>query len=230
MSMSNDLETGLLLLLFNNDVPTGQILDDVSNGIGESAADGSLYVSLHDDDPGEAGDQTTNEVGDSWYSRKAVARTTGGFTVSGNTVTNAADIDFDQADTSGSVTHVGIGTDASGAGNLLGSAPLGGSPSLFIGTTDDNITIPGHSFSVNDRITFQTADPGQALPTGITEGTIYWVKTVASDVITISTTQGGATLDITATGAGYARSSLQLDYANLVTPRFLAGTLSWTFD
>lgn len=231
MSMSDAFENALLLLIFNNDVPVSGVLDDISDGIDASPTDGSLYVSLHDGDPGEAGDQTTNEIGDSWYSRVAVTRDTAGFTVAGNTVTNAADITFAQADTGGTATYVGVGTDASGAGNLLGSAPLGGQSSLFTGRpSDDTLVVPGHSFVVDSKVAAHPADPGQALPAGLTAGTIYFVKTVSGDEITLSATQGGATLNLTADGAGYIRQSLELAYANLITPRFLAGTLTWTFD
>jgi hypothetical protein len=71
----------------------------------------------------------------------------------------------------------------------------------YCNTAADAITIPGHTLVVNDTVQF-FALFGVALPTGITEGTTYFVKTVTGNDITISTTQGGATLDITAAGDG----------------------------
>ena len=122
MSKSNTWETDLLTLLFNN-TAASSIGDGV--GLRGSSTAGSLYISLHTSDPGEAGDQTTNETGYGAYTRIAVARSSGGWIISGNQVTNAATVTFPQC-TSGSSTlsHFGIGTDSSGAGKLLYSGAL----------------------------------------------------------------------------------------------------------
>jgi hypothetical protein len=94
----------------------------------------------------------------------------------------------------------------------------------FTATTADVITIPGHSLAVDERVAFYPAF-GSSLPTGITEGTIYWVKTVSGNDITISTTQGGATLDITAAGDGVAIEAASLAVSSGITPSFAIGTL-----
>lgn len=123
MSASNSLENSILLLIFNNTAFAN--IGDAS-GLQPSASAGSLYVSLHTGDPGEAGNQTTNECAYTSYERRAVARSGSGWTVSANTVTNAADITFPKA-TGGSetATHFGIGTATSGTGVLLFSGALG---------------------------------------------------------------------------------------------------------
>jgi hypothetical protein len=122
MSKSNTFENDLLQLIFNN-VDIALIGD--AAGLQNSAAAGSLYVSLHTSDPGDAGDQTTNETAYTNYARVAVARTVGGWTVSGNTVSNAALVQFAQCGVTGAtLTHFGVGTDASGAGKLLYSGAL----------------------------------------------------------------------------------------------------------
>lgn len=117
MSKSNTWENDLLLLLFNN-TNAGLIGD--ATGLRGSTTAGSLYVSLHTADPGEGGSQNTSEATYTSYARIAVARTAGGWTVSGNAVENTAAITF-PACTGGSstVTHFGVGTDLSGAGKLL---------------------------------------------------------------------------------------------------------------
>jgi hypothetical protein len=123
--MSNAFETELLDLIFNN-AAVANIGD--AGGLQPSATAGSLYVSLHSADPGEAGDQTTNEVAYTNYARVAVARTSGGWTVSGNTSTNTALIQFPQCGASGATaTYVGIGTASAGAGLLLFSGQLSSS-------------------------------------------------------------------------------------------------------
>ena len=141
MSKSNTWENDLLLLVFNN---TNASLIGDATGLRGSTTAGSLYLSLHTADPGEAGTQTTNEIAYTSYARKAVARSGAGFTVTGNSVVLAADQDF-VAGTggSGTATHFGVGTDASGTGKLLYKGAItpnivcgnGVTPRLTTGTT-----------------------------------------------------------------------------------------------
>ena len=131
MSMTNAAEAALLDLLFLN-VDWANIGD--AAGLQNSATAGSFYISLHTADPGEAGSQTTNEVAYTSYARVAVARSGGGWTRSVSTVSNTALVQFPQA-TGGTATatHFGIGTDASGAGNLLLKGALNSSLSISNG-------------------------------------------------------------------------------------------------
>ena len=119
MSKGNTFENDLLKLIFNGDA-IANIADDAS-----SSPLTNLYVSLHTADPGEAGDQETNECAYTSYDRVAVARSDAGWTVTDNSVSPVADIDFPQA-TGGTetATHVGIGTAASGSGKLLYSGAI----------------------------------------------------------------------------------------------------------
>lgn len=80
----------------------------------------SLFVSGHTADPGEAGTQTTSECAYTGYARATVARTSGGWTVTANSVSPVANIDF-PACTGGSetITHGMVGTVLSGAGKQL---------------------------------------------------------------------------------------------------------------
>ena len=122
MSKSNTFENDLLKHVFNNDAIA--LVGDAT-GLRGSTVAGSLYVSLHTADPDEGGDQTTSETAYTTYARVAVARTAGGWTVSGNTVSNAALVQFPQCGVTGAtLTHYGVGTDASGAGKLLYSGAL----------------------------------------------------------------------------------------------------------
>lgn len=76
---------------------------------------------------------------------------------------------------------------------------------------------------MDDRIIFQAVN-GSSLPGGITEGVPYWVKTVSGDQVTISTTQGGTTLDITSAGDGLAYRSTPIAIAAGVTPQLTTAT------
>lgn len=130
MSKANTWEAGLLALVFNNTDFTA--VGDAGGLLG-SVTPGSLYISLHTGDPGEAGDQTTNEASYTGYARVAVARSGAGWTVTTG-VANAADIDFAEC-TAGSATatHFGIGTASSGAGKLLYSGALTASLAISAG-------------------------------------------------------------------------------------------------
>ena len=131
MSKGNTWENDLLLLVFNN---TAAALIGDASGLQPSATAGSLYVALHTGDPGEAGNQTTNECAYTSYARVAVARTSGGWTVSGNAVTNAALVQFPQC-TGGSetATYFSIGTASSGTGKILYSGALSASLAISSG-------------------------------------------------------------------------------------------------
>lgn len=129
MSKANTWETGLLNLLFNN---TAFSLVGDATGLPATGTAGSLYVSLHTADPGETGDQTTSESAYTSYARVAVARSSGGWTISGGSVTPAATISFPAGTGgSGTVTHFGIGTSSSGAGKLLYSGTV--TPNIVTG-------------------------------------------------------------------------------------------------
>ena len=131
MSKSNAWETALLQLVFNND-NAANIGD--ATGLRGSTTAGSLHVSLHTSDPGEAGSQTTNECAYTSYARVAVARTAGGWTVTGNAVTNAALVQFPQCTgSSETATYFAIGTASSGTGKVLYRGALSASLAISSG-------------------------------------------------------------------------------------------------
>jgi hypothetical protein len=131
MSLTNTAEANLLNLVFLN-VDWANI-GDVS-GLQNSATAGSFYISLHTADPGEAGSQTTSETAYTSYARVAVARTGSGWTLTSQTISNAALVQFPQC-TGGTstVTHFGIGTDSTSTGNLLMKGALTSSLSVSNG-------------------------------------------------------------------------------------------------
>ena len=145
MSATNAFETALLTLYFNN---TDHANVGDAAGIQNSATAGSFYISLHTADPDETGNQTTSEATYTSYARVAVARSGSGWTISGANASNAASITFPAcAGGSNTITHFGIGSDSSGAGNLFFkgalSAPIaissGITPSFAIGELDVNL-------------------------------------------------------------------------------------------
>lgn len=115
MSKGNTFENDLLKLIFNATA--------IANLADNAAASPltNLFVSLHTSDPGESGNQSSNEISYTGYARVAVERSSSGWIVTNNSVSPAADIPFNimSGGTGGTVTHVGIGTASSGSGKLL---------------------------------------------------------------------------------------------------------------
>jgi hypothetical protein len=71
------------------------------------------------------------------------------------------------------------------------------------GVTANTVDSPGHGLTTNDRVVFWPTI-GAALPTGLSEDTGYFVIAagLTTDVFSVSTTLGGAAVDITAIGDG----------------------------
>ena len=123
MSKGNTFETDLLALIFN--ATTWNLIAENDS----SSPATNLYLSLHTASPGVGNDQTTNEAAYTNYARIPVARTTGGWDVpSGGATANAALAQFAQCGVTGAtITHVAIGTAASGAGTVLYAGALSSS-------------------------------------------------------------------------------------------------------
>lgn len=127
MSKGNTFENDLLKLIFN-----ATTINDLAENDTTSPAT-NLYCSLHTGDPGEAGDQTTSECTYGSYARVAVVRTNVGWTVTGASVSPAANVEFPAASSgSNAVTHWAVGTASSGAGKLLYSGTV--SPGITVTT------------------------------------------------------------------------------------------------
>jgi len=119
MAKSLTTASNILKLIFNA-TPWANMADNAA-----SSPYTNLYLSLHTADPGTGNNQTTNETTYTNYVRIAVVRTSSGWTVSSNTASNAALAQFAQCGaTSATLTYVAIGTNVSGAGNVLYSGAL----------------------------------------------------------------------------------------------------------
>ena len=130
MSKSDYLEAEILALLFNAD-PIPNLADNAS-----TSPLTQLYVSLHESALDDTSTQVTGETAYTNYVRVGVARTAGGWTLTGNSISPVADIDFATVGAgTGTITHVGIGVAASGAGQLLYHGALSPSISYSAGTT-----------------------------------------------------------------------------------------------
>lgn len=133
MSKSDTFENDMLLLVFNN-VAIANIGD--AAGILGSTAAGNLYWTICTADPGEVGTAVTNETAYTGYARVAAARSTAGFTVTGNSVSPPANVDFPECTASpgGAITHFGIVNTSSGAGKLLYKGTMTPNITMAVGT------------------------------------------------------------------------------------------------
>lgn len=125
----NAFITDYLKLMLNNTNIAN--LGDATGVRGSSTA-GSVYVALHTASPGAAGDQTTNEISYTSYARVAVARSSGGWTVTSQSVAPAADVVFPASTggTGGTATHASIGFASSGASEMIYFGAL--SPNIVV--------------------------------------------------------------------------------------------------
>lgn len=139
MSKSDAFESALLALIFQN-TNIANVGD--ATGLRGAAAAGQLFVALHTADPGEAGTQTTSEVAYTGYARVGLARSSGGFTITGNSVSPATNVDF-PACTAGSATatHFSIGVAASGAGMVLYKGAITPAIAIAAGVTPRLTTV-----------------------------------------------------------------------------------------
>lgn len=131
MSKGDTFENDLLRLIFN-----ATAIANIADNAAASPLT-NLYVSLHTADPGEGGNQTTNECNYTSYARVAVARTSGGWTVTGNSVSPVANIDFPNPTNATNLpqtaTHAAVGTAVSGTGKILYKGAL--TPTIVISNT-----------------------------------------------------------------------------------------------
>ena len=211
-----------ILLLYFNATAIANIADNAA-----SSPITNLHVALHSAYVASSGNQSTNEVSYGSYARVAVARTNGGWTVSGNLVVPVSTIAFPAA-SSGSATAMfaTVGTASSGTGKIIGRAGIGGALQIVHAATSDTITATAHGLAVDDRVAFYPT-ANVSLPTGITEGTVYFVKTAPdANTLTIAATSGGTTIDVTgAAGALMQRiTPLVITSAPQVTPQLTTST------
>lgn len=130
MSISDVMEGDLLKLLFNA-TAIANVADNAA-----SSPNTQVFVALHTADPGEAGSQTTSEATYGSYARVGVNRNSGGWTVTANSVSPAANISFPAA-TSGTntITHWSVGKLTSAAGVIWWSGTVTPNISVATGVT-----------------------------------------------------------------------------------------------
>lgn len=101
-------------------------------------------------------------------------------------------------------------------------------PILGVGsdTTTEDIVAPAHGLATDQRV-FVLAAPGAVIPTGLAENTAYFVLAagLTTDQFRVSTTSGGAAVNITAKGAALFMPYTAVTVATNATPEFAIGAL-----
>lgn len=172
------------------------------------------HISLHSGDPSTTG---ANELtgGSPAYARQAIAW--GAASGGSKAMTGTETFDVPASTT---VYYVGFWS-ALTSGTFWGYVPAGSTAARAFtvdDTTADTLESPAHGL-VNDNRAVVWAAHGAALPTGLAEGTVYWVVAASTDDFQLSATQGGASVSITAVGDGDVQK---------ITPEVFAGQGTYT--
>jgi hypothetical protein len=126
MSISDTSETAILALIFNATTWANYAINATTT------PETNIICALHTADPGDTGTQATSEAAYTSYARVNVARTTGGWTISGTAPTQAAPV---------AAINFPAGTGGAGTVTFFSTGKSGGgaTPILFSGTVTPNI-------------------------------------------------------------------------------------------
>jgi hypothetical protein len=183
-----------------SDTTANALLD---SAVTNSISQGTPFLALHTGFPPtyNPGNEVTG--GAPAYARQACAFDAAASRIKSLTGTELFDI---PAGTT--VRCISLCNTASGASTLRAWSPAGASARRAIGVVaadlaGNTIQSPAHGLVAGNSVLFW-ATVGAALPTGLSEDTEYFVIAagLTTDVFEVSTTLGGAAVDITAIGDG----------------------------
>jgi len=162
-----------------------------------SLAAAATHLSLHSAYPGDTG---ANELagGAPAYTRQPVTWNAAASGVLDNVGTQTFDIP-----PLSTVAFVGVWS-ALAAGTFYGSAPVGsGIPVPFTAEdSTDILTADNHGFADGQQVVVWDTQ-GAVIPTGLTQGDVYFVVSATGDTLKLSLTSGGAVINLTSDGAGF---------------------------
>lgn len=221
--IGNSAQSDILKLIFQN---TAWANVGNTAGLQPSSAAGSFYVALHTADPGAGGTQATSEAAYTGYARVAVARSSGGWTLTGSSPTtseNTAAVTF-PACTGGSETETwfSIGTQVSGATEYIYAGPLGVNTTIAAGSSGN--ALPQATINVASTTGFLAA------------GTFTVTTDTGSQTVTYTGTSGGNQFTGCTGGGGHLYTGspvFQADtlaVSNGITPAFAINALTATLD
>lgn len=127
MTIGDTSRNSILALIFNATTWANYAINATSS------PEANIAVALHTADPGNAGTMSTSEAAYTSYARINVARTSGGWSVTANSVSPVANIDFPAGTGgSGTVTHFSTGKTGGGATAILWTGTV--TPNIVTGS------------------------------------------------------------------------------------------------
>jgi hypothetical protein len=197
-----------------------QVLDEIYNaGVGTFPV-ADPYISLHSLDPADTG---ANELAGGSYARQQAAF---GAAAAG-TLSNTSAITWSVP--AGDVVAWSA-NDASTAGNFFHSGWFSTVAGLALvrtaDATADDVQSQTHALVANDRVVFEVIE-ALTVPAGLTAGTLYHVIStgLTTDAFRVSTTQGGAAVNITGNGSAIWRKVVVTNFSSAGTFQVAAGDL-----
>ena len=144
--------------------------------------------------------------------------------------TTTADTDFGTATTTGDVKITGYAIyDAISAGNPLYWEWIGGTVQAVTAVAaTDVFTKTAHGYADGTAIVFKQNAAGAALPGGITQGLVYYVRDSTANTFKVATTPGGTAVDVTVDGSADMRTVNIVQNGNPV--KFPTGSLTCQED
>lgn len=183
-----------------NDLGKNKALD----GLDESVSGAITHIGVGNlTDPGTGTNYAGTEAtgGSPSYARQSVTWAA----ASGGTKSNSSSLTFDVP--AGSYGFLLFFNASSGnTSNYLGYAPINGTVKGFFSAdttlTNDQYFSAAHGLADGDRVQMFNVF-SESLPTGLTEGVLYYVVSSTTNAFKVSTTLGGSAVDITSAGEGY---------------------------
>lgn len=182
-----------------NDAAKAVMLDAILRGT-DPATGFVQFASLHTSYDAAGGNEVSG--GTPAYARKAIAFSANSAGASDSSTNPTFDVPA-----STTVAFKGLWSAVTG-GTFYGMFPLGGAsannPFPFAGESTDDVitTMEDHGFSDTDTVVVF----GPNLPTGITEGTIYFVRDSTARTFKLAATSGGTAITLSADGVGIVQA------------------------
>lgn len=149
-------------------------------------ANGTTHVSAHTAYSVTGANEVTG--GSPAYARKAISYAAASAQAKASSTSPTFDIPSGTT-----VRFIGRWTALTG-GTFLGMEANGGSEQEFsVDLTADTVLEPGHGRAADSKIVFY----GDTVPTGLTEGTTYYVRNPTTDTYQVGATPGGAAINMT---------------------------------
>lgn len=173
--------------------------------------------------------ETPAEPSGNGYARVPIGTSTFGSAAASGSIANTAAITYAQATGSwGDIIGFGI-YDALTSGNLLRKTyAVSGAWFTFTAlASNDELTAPAHTFVNTDKVVVIDL-PGSVIPTGISQGTLYFVVNASGNIFELSLTSGGAVINLTADGGGRIAKVVPTTVSNGMIPSFAIGAVVFT--